>query len=176
MAHLFTKFDPRAFLEYEEPKSDRAKRADLLEPERTVTLATLAGRQAETRNFEPARHTLTDAREEVAAIAEHDGGAPQDWAEALVRLDRNKPPRDVPPQRWVRFLTDAHAFLASDWSCQARELGWSALDLFGCHPIAPYARHDRHGLILSFGECGGGKLVAMTGDTAVIERPTGSHQ
>jgi hypothetical protein len=98
------------------------------------------------------------------------------WSEPLARLEPNKPPGDVPPQRWVRFLDDLHAFLASDWPRRAAELSWSALDLFGCHPVAPYARHDRRGLVWSFGECGGGSLVAMTADTAVIERPTGSRQ
>src|SRR6516164_2459378 len=61
---------------------------------------------------------------------------------ALARLDPVLPPADVPPQRWARFLEVALRFLASDWAQQAVELGWTAHDLFGCHPIAPYARHD----------------------------------
>jgi hypothetical protein len=39
----------------------------------------------------------SDAEEERAAIAEYDGGAPRAWAEALARLDPNKPAGDVPP-------------------------------------------------------------------------------
>jgi hypothetical protein len=118
----------------------------------------------------------TDDRGERAAVIEYDGVAPREWAEALARLDPERPLADVPPLRWLRFLDDARQFLASAWPRQAAELGWSALDLFGCHSVAPYARHDCKGLIWSLGECGGGRLVAVTADTAVIERPTGSRQ
>jgi len=48
----------------------------------------------------------TDVQEERAAIAQYDGGAPRAWAEALARLDPNKPPSNVPPQRWLRFIND----------------------------------------------------------------------
>src|SRR6516165_5417189 len=41
----------------------------------------------------------TDAEEERAAIVEYDGGALRDWAEALARLNADKPPRHVPPKR-----------------------------------------------------------------------------
>jgi len=64
------------------------------------------------RSAEPigSEDTWTDAEEERAAIAEYDGGAPRAWAEALARLDPNKPPGDVPPRRWLRSsLTTAVA-------------------------------------------------------------------
>jgi hypothetical protein len=53
----------------------------------------------------------TDAAEERAAIAEHDGGAPRVWAEALARLDPANPPCDVPTNRWQRFIDDCGRFL-----------------------------------------------------------------
>jgi hypothetical protein len=36
----------------------------------------------------------------------YDGGAPQAWAEALARLDPDKPPGDVPARRWLCFIDD----------------------------------------------------------------------
>jgi hypothetical protein len=121
----------------------------------------------------------TDTSHQPAAVVDYDGGAAREWAEALARLDPNRPPGDVPPLRWLRFLDDARQFLASNWPRQAADLGWSVFDLFGCHSVAPYARHACEGLVWSLGECGGGKLVAIncpTAHTAAIERPTGSRQ
>src|SRR6516165_10617401 len=111
-APAFTKFDPRAFLENEKPEAPAAKAAKAAkadggrESERAAlaTLATLAGGQGETRHFGPAPSTWADAEEERAAIVEYEGGAPRPWAEALARLDPGKPPGDVPPRRWVRFI------------------------------------------------------------------------
>ena len=60
-----------------------------------------------------------EAREERAAIIEYDGGAPKVWAEALAPLDPNKPPGDVPPRRWLRFIDDCGQFLDSRWAARA---------------------------------------------------------
>ena len=79
-----------------------------------------------------------DAEDERAAIAEHDGGAPRAWAEALARLDPAQPPRDLPPKRWVRFLDDCGRFLDGGWAAHATALGWGPLDLFGCNRARPY--------------------------------------
>ena len=66
------------------------------------------------------------------AIAEYDGGAPRAWAEALARLDPNKPPGDLPPRRWLRFVDDCGRFLDGGWAVRAAAFGWGPLDLFGC--------------------------------------------
>jgi hypothetical protein len=55
---------------------------------------------------------------------------------------------------------------------QAQELGWTALDLFGAHRIAPEVRWDCAGLVLLIG---GGRVVAMTDATATIQRTSGSR-
>jgi hypothetical protein len=165
----------RAFLENEEQRGEAAKDANVAngpEPGRSTSLAplaTLAGAQTEAENSQPEPETW-----ERVVIIQYDGGTPRQWAEALALLDPVHPPADVPPQRWLRFLDDDRQFLASTWPRQAAKLG--SLDLFGCHSIAPYARHDCKGLVWSLGECGGGRLVAITAGTAVIERPTGSRQ
>ena len=58
----------------------------------------------------------SDDEEERAAVIEYDGGAPRAWAEALARLDPNKPPGDVPPRRWLRFIDDCGRFLHGGWA------------------------------------------------------------
>lgn len=64
----------------------------------------------------------TDAEEERAAIVEYDGGAPRAWAEALARLDPNKPPGDVPPKRWLQFVDDCGKFIDDGWATSAERL------------------------------------------------------
>jgi hypothetical protein len=76
----------------------------------------------------------TDAHEERAAITEYEGGAPLAWAEGFARLDRARPPDDVPQRRWVQFVDDCGTFLDGGWAAKAEALGWGPLDLFGCDP------------------------------------------
>jgi hypothetical protein len=42
--------------------------------------------------------------EERAAVIEYDGGVLRSWAEALARLDPIRPPCNIPPTRWLRFI------------------------------------------------------------------------
>jgi hypothetical protein len=111
-----------------------------------------------------------EAEEERAAIAEHDGGAPRVWAEALARLDPARPPCDVPPTRWLRFIDDCGLFLDEGWAARAEALGWGPLDLFGCSRDKPFARISQAGLLWLLE---GRKLHAMTADTAVFAKQSG---
>jgi hypothetical protein len=54
-----------------------------------------------------------DTQKERAAIVEHDGGIPREWAEGFARLDPARPPSDVPLRRWQRFVDDVGLFLDS---------------------------------------------------------------
>jgi hypothetical protein len=147
-----------------------ARSAPQTEREREPTLATL---EAETQNFEPAPETWTDAQEERAAIVEHDGGAPRAWAEALARLDPNKPPGDVQPRRWLRFIDDCGRFLDGGWAVRAAALGWGPLDLFGCDRERPFARVDHLGLLWLLN---GGTVVELHRDRAILETERGVRQ
>ena len=89
----------------------------------------------------------TDAQEERAALVEYDGGAARSWAEALARLDPSKPPNDVPPKRWLRFVDDCGRFLDAGWAERAAALGWGPFELFGCDRKRPFARVDNMGLV-----------------------------
>jgi hypothetical protein len=116
--------------------------------------------------------TWTDTQEERAATVEYDGGAPRDWAEALARLDPDKPPRHVPPKRWVRFIDDCGRFLDCGWADKAAALGWGPLHLFGCDRKRPYYVPPR-GLLW---EVNGGTIVALSHDLAIIEIEGGDRR
>jgi hypothetical protein len=89
----------------------------------------------------------------------------------LVQLSPGNPPCDIPHTRWATFIDDGGRFLASGWADRAVALGWTALDLFGCDHIKPYARIDRMGLLwLLHGQ----DLLALTADAAAISTPSGS--
>ena len=114
----------------------------------------------------------TDAEDERAAKIEFDGGAPRPWAEALARLDPNKPPSHISSRRWLRFINDCGRFLDGGWAARAAALGWGPLHLFGCDRKRPFARLDHLGLLW---EVNGGKLVELHRDRAVIEIERGDR-
>jgi hypothetical protein len=112
-----------------------------------------------------------DAHEERAAIIERDGRAPRAWAEALARLDPARPPGDIPPKCWLRFIDDCGHFLDDGWALRAAKLGWTPFDLFGCDRFKPFARIGRCGLLWLLD---GRPLRILTADTAIIENASGS--
>ena len=115
--------------------------------------------------------TWSDAEEERAAVIEFDGGAPRAWSEALARLDPTKPPVDVPPKRWLRFIDDCGRFLDGGWADKAAAFGWEPHDLFSCNP----KRHHifPRGLLW---EVNGGRLIALHRDGAIIEIKGGNRR
>jgi hypothetical protein len=121
----------------------------------------------------PADRAWSDAEDERAAIIEHDGGVPRDWAEGFARLDPDLPPPYVPPPRWRLFIDDCGRFLDGGFAAHAAALGWGPHDLFGCDRDRPVARVDQAGLLWLLR---GHRLVALTADTAVVETPTGARQ
>jgi hypothetical protein len=177
----FTKFDPRACLQNEERRGVVAKPAEPAKaPERQskpsapfATFAIFAEEKPETENFAPPPDAWTDTQEERAAIVEHDGGALHAWAEGFRRLDLNKPPADVPPKRWLRFIDDCGRFLDGGWGARAAVLGWGPLDLFGCDRERPFARIDHLGLIWLLN---GGTVVELRRDLAMLKTEGGARQ
>jgi hypothetical protein len=115
----------------------------------------------------------SDREEERAAIAEHDGGIPRAWAEGFARLDPDRPPGDVQPERWRQFVNDVGRFLDSPLCAAAAALGWRPYDLFGCDRDRPFARIDQAGLLWLLN---GNRLMALTENTATIETRTGARQ
>jgi hypothetical protein len=115
----------------------------------------------------------TEREEERAAVAEFDGGAPRAWAEGLARLDPSKPPGDVPPRRWLRFIDDCGRFLDGGWASRAAELGWGPLDLFGCDGERPFARIAHMGLLWLVNGC---LIVELHRDRAILQTEGGARQ
>jgi hypothetical protein len=180
-APAFTKFDPISFLQAEKRGGASSKLAKLAkgpEPESeqrasSAALATLAsgGLQTESNSLAPNIWTKTD--DERAAIVEYGGAVPRRWAEAFARLNPASPPSDVPAKRWVQFIDDCGRFLDDGWGTRAGALGWGPFDLFGCDRDKPFARIDRAGLLWLIN---GGKLVALSTETAKIETMAGHRQ
>ena len=127
------------------------------------------------RSPEPTGSTVkwSDAQEERAAIAQYDGAAPRAWAEALARLDPNRPPNDVPPRRWLRFIDDCGRFFDAGWAARAAAFGWGPLDLFGCDRERPFARVDHLGLLWLVK---GGTIVELNRDRAILQTESGAPQ
>lgn len=139
----------------------------------SVTAAPAASEPAMPSAADRALAIWGEAEEERAAIVEHDGAIPRAWAEGFARLDPDRPPGDVPPRRWQRFVDDVGLFLDSPFCAVATALGWGPYDLLGCDRGRPFARIDQAGLLWLLN---GNKLVALTEDTAGITTPTGARQ
>jgi hypothetical protein len=179
-AIAYTRFDPRAALQNRNRTEAAAKSAEAAKPgelagEEAVPFATFATFAAEPtgkQTLAPAsEEDWGEAHEERAGIIEHDGLAPRAWAEAFARLDPARPPGDIPPKRWLRFIDDCGHFLDNGWALSAAELGWTPFDLFGCDRSKPFARVGRSGLLWLLD---GRQLRALTAETALISTPSGS--
>jgi hypothetical protein len=97
---------------------------------------------------------------------------PRERAEGFARLDRARPPDDVPQRRWLQFIDDCGTFLDGGWAAKAAALGWGPLDLFGCDRHRPWARIDQAGLLWFLD---GRKLVMLGADRAAIETDGGGR-
>lgn len=93
---------------------------------------------------------------------------PSEWYAILEELKQMSSPEWVGSERWFELIEDADAFL-SCWAKAARDLNWTALDLFGVHPLAPASRFDAMGLVPLLR---GGRVTALTDRTAMIRMPS----
>jgi hypothetical protein len=100
----------------------------------------------------------------------HDGICRQ-WHCGLDALDASRLPSGFPAPWWRSLIWDAELFLTT-WDSQAADLGWTTLDLFGVHPKAPAARYSCMGLLPLLR---GGRVVALTASTALIEQQSGAR-
>jgi hypothetical protein len=96
---------------------------------------------------------------------------PAEWRAGFALLDARRPPTNFSSAEWRRIVRDADLFL-SIWGKQAADLGWTSLDLFGAHPKAPAARYSCMGLLLLLR---GGRVVALTASTAIIEQQSSAR-
>jgi hypothetical protein len=94
-----------------------------------------------------------------------------EWRIGVERLARRPAPWQFNPGDW-REIVDASGAFLREWGEQAEALGWTTLDLFGCHPTAPAGRHDGGGLALYIGQ---GRVTALDASSATIDRKSGAR-
>ncbi len=98
-------------------------------------------------------------------------GVPAAWTQGVADLLTMACPASCPAARWEALCEGAYRFLR-DWAAQAHELGWTALDLFGVHPLKPWARLNAMGLVVLLN---GARVTALSDLEAVIEKPNGAR-
>jgi hypothetical protein len=97
---------------------------------------------------------------------------PKEVVEGLNLLRTMPAPRGFPAAQWSNAVRQAILF-ASNWGASALSLGWSPVELFGLHPIAPHARHDAKGL--AFAQSDAAQIVAITETSAVLKTISGAE-
>jgi hypothetical protein len=171
---------PSRFAEFSPPVGDEQSDGESSSPEsqtagnapRASDDASPAPARSLTRSGAPADsgESAADRFEERAALIEYGAGVPREWAEGFARLDLASPPVGFDAKRWRTLIDDGGKFL-DRWGGETARLGWSALDLFGAHPVAPAFRYDAAGLVNLIS---GGDVVDIRTDRAVIRTPSGT--
>ena len=135
------------------------------------SVATVAMSQAGAPGSETDAADRETAFQERAALIEDGASVPRAWAEGLASLDLAAPPAGFTPALWQQVVEDGARFL-DRWGSEAAELGWSALDVFGVHPVVPTSRFDAMGLVPLIR---GGEVVAIAAERATICTPHGGQ-
>jgi hypothetical protein len=86
-----------------------------------------------------------------------DPSAPKGWLDAYGAMRIMAAPEGISSDRWRRVLEATRVFMGS-WAAEAARLGWSDLDVFGCHATRPDRRFDCMGLMLLLEGC---EIVAI---------------
>ncbi len=98
-------------------------------------------------------------------------GVPEAWVQGMADLLAMARPASCPDAKWQALREDAYHFL-QDHAARAHELGWTALNLFGVHPVKSWIRFDCMGLVPLLN---GARVTALSGIEAVIEKPSGAR-
>jgi hypothetical protein len=97
---------------------------------------------------------------------------PTDWAAGLQGIAGKPCPIAIDPKRWLQLQADANRFV-DQWGVQAVALGWSTLDIFGCHPTRPADRYDTMGLVWMIADA---EVVALGAEVANLRKAAGTIQ
>lgn len=108
----------------------------------------------------------TTSNFQITDPVEIEGSVPAEWHTILAGLKRRDPANWLSHEQWRGLLSDAENFL-NRWGSAAHLLGWTSIDLFGVHSIAPAARSDEMGLIPILN---GAEVLALTSQTATMRR------
>lgn len=96
---------------------------------------------------------------------------PCEWTEGIASLANMAAPGDWPKGKWPRAVSGAGSFLKA-WGGTAHALGWTAIDCFGVHPIAPHGNIRGKGLALSMFA---NDVALLLPDKAIIRRSNGAR-
>ena len=110
---------------------------------------------------------LAELREHKAEVidflaARQRNGVPVEWIEGVDQILASGPLGDWRPGPWEALQAALPAFMKT-WAPKAATAGWSTLDVFGCHPGAPFHRLDCRGLALCLY---GARIVALAEHSA----------
>ncbi len=98
-------------------------------------------------------------------------GVPEAWTQGVADLLAMARPASCPEAKWQVSCEDAYRFLR-DHAARAHGLGWTEYDLFGVHPVKPWARFECMGLVPLLN---GARVTALSDLEAVIEKPSGAR-
>ncbi|NIA67906.1 hypothetical protein HBA54_04810 [Pelagibius litoralis] len=87
------------------------------------------------------------AQEEPEQVSRHFDAKPEPivWRDRIEALRRTLPPRGITAEWWGDLQAASIGFLEA-WGHKAADLGWTAPELFGLDPAAPYERIGAWGL------------------------------
>jgi hypothetical protein len=94
---------------------------------------------------------------------------PDEWAQGLADVIGTERLQGFTSRQWADLIEDGRRFLER-WGADAARLGWTAVDLFGVHPVQPWARYDCMGLVPLIWA---GEVVALDATRATIQMVTG---
>lgn len=137
-----------------------------------IALASLAELAAVPAEREISRSRSVASSEGPADAVVHERSIPGDWAAGLSAMSKKPCPISVEAKRWLQLQRDAQRFV-DQWGQQSAALGWSTLDIFGCHPTNPEHRFDQMGLIWIIA---GAEIIAISAEVASIRNSAGTHQ
>ncbi|MDO8397971.1 MAG: hypothetical protein Q7T45_09125 [Bradyrhizobium sp.] len=174
----YRKFDPYENLGAEtSAKVAKVAKEDADNMARSITLAglaTLAARPAENANssFRSIASLQCEADEARPPLSVNQPltDIPTDWTSGLLGIAEKTCPITIEPKRWLRLQEDANRFVAL-WGRQAAALGWSTLDIFGCHPTHPANRYDSMGLVWMIADA---EVVAMGTEVVNLRKAAGT--
>jgi hypothetical protein len=173
----YWKFDPYKDLEPETPaKVAKVAKADTGKATTLAGLATLAAAPAEKansslRSIASFKGEVGDARP-PRFVTQSLTDIPTDWAAGLQGIAEKPCPITIEPKRWLQLKKDANRFV-DQLGGQAAALGWSTLDIFGCHPTHPADRFEAMGLVWMIADA---EVVAMGAEIVNLRKASGTLQ
>jgi hypothetical protein len=135
------KFDPSRFIQAERERSQLSQPSH----ETVAAVDTFAGAD---KDYDFRRFRAERAETVAKSQLSQPPGDEFPWSAGLVTLQDLRRPIAISEKTWDRMVWLA-LDLSAKWGRQALDLGWTPLELFGCHSNPLARRVDRDGLAIS---------------------------